>query len=118
MVAVLLVPSLLGMARAADSSPFAALDRELALSICAPTGEELPSGTDPAPDHHDTLGCVLCAVSCAACATCASCSTTASISSLRVVSTSASWRIAHAAAPRFVWMVANRPRGPPAFWLT
>ncbi|MFN8831988.1 MAG: hypothetical protein ACK50Q_03785 [Labrys sp. (in: a-proteobacteria)] len=114
MVVLLLAPALMGLVRPADGAPTVAIDRELALSLCAPSDGAAPAGTDPTRDHHDPAGCLLCTLGCATCAACAGAATVPVLVDRKPLSTSIAWGVAEADQPYRAWMVAYRPRGPPA----
>ena len=64
LLALLLLPVVLGLMPAAQVSAEQALARDLALSICSPNGAQNPQKS---PASHDQQ-CVLCTVGCITCA--------------------------------------------------
>ena len=108
LVALLLLPVVLGVIPVAPLSAEQALARDLALSICSPNGGQNPQKL---PATHDQQ-CVLCTIGCTACASMALGGAGVELvpAVIRHVS-----RVYFAAAfsDRPQWRLGAPPRGPP-----
>jgi hypothetical protein len=109
LVALLLLPVILGVIPAAPLTAEQALARDLALAICTPNGAE---DHGRAPGSHDQQ-CVLCTLGCATCTPVAPGGAAAALSPVQSSGPFIVIPIAAAAPHRLHWRDGSPPRGPP-----
>jgi hypothetical protein len=107
----LVLPALLGLVPRPAISAAAALERDIALSVCGPFGTDDPAGQEQHPARHDA--CILC-VACAAASGPAPGDAAAAFPVVPRTATSGPHPVAAGFRPLpSLLLFGNPPRGPP-----